>query len=176
MHVLAPRAFAHLLAELLEPVRPRRGPVWYVRAVSRRCVAILVAGALSGCWSADVPAPIAPTPVRRTRLAPPFVGARELNFYGGSGTVLVATIDAEAWTKIYFVGVCSTSIAYDDVYRLQMPIGDGEQVVLEAHGASLLSGGRPMTGCRLDPEEPCTSELLDADWWTPAFAAALRCD
>jgi Tfp pilus assembly major pilin PilA len=107
----------------------------------------------------DAPAPTtASTPVSL-----PFVGKRDFNFLGGTGTGQTIAIAADGTTEIHFCGDLATGgtciLAYSGPYQSNMQAADGTGWLIEGEKIYATINGQIDSTCGDDGQQPCYTDL-----------------
>ena len=89
----------------------------------------------------------------------PFIGKRNFNFMGGSGTNLIIQIRKDGATLVRFCGVSSCSIEYKGQYKASIPASDGYYKFTANKVYWFKRNGEMMRGCSGDEYEPCIADL-----------------
>lgn len=101
----------------------------------------------------------------------PFIGRREFNFFGGTGTGFEITIKKNGDTKILVIGVCEISKAYQGKFSERIPIGGGEEVIVGPKTVKRVLKGKPEGTCK---GAPCETKLSTPEY-PPLKVGFLRC-
>lgn len=92
----------------------------------------------------------------------PFVGSRSFNFFGGTGTEMSITIDADGTTLVARHGTTASSVAYRGAFKNPIPLEGSSGLLIEGNKITSYENGKPSLGCAGETK-PCTSELYPID-------------
>ncbi len=88
----------------------------------------------------------------------PFVGRRQFNFYGGSGTGYEIKISETGATEVFHIGVCKIGRVYQGPFLDRIKIDDDETITIEGEKVRLIGKG----GCKIGSKGealPCEEKL-----------------
>ncbi len=90
----------------------------------------------------------------------PFVGSRDFNFMGGSGTGSTIQIKKDASVLIKSCGVTTCTTDYHGSFKPLIPDGNGGYYKFTTTKVYWLDGfKKPNTGCSGEEAEPCIADL-----------------
>lgn len=92
--------------------------------------------------------------------APPFLGTKSFNFYGGAGTAETATISRDGTITIERHGYSGSSVTFSGKYAHRIETSDGTGYLFKDGKIYSLDKGRVATGCQ-DAGSPCVSDLYE---------------
>ena len=88
----------------------------------------------------------------------PFVGQKDFNFMGGTGTGMSIKISQDGNVKIWSCGITACSTDYKGKYQPIMPFDGGYLRFDKSHAYWLDASKKPMRDCKGDGK-PCVSAL-----------------
>ena len=89
----------------------------------------------------------------------PFVGQKNFNFMGGSGTEMSIKVSQDGNVKIWGCGITACSTYYKGKFKPIMPIGDGQYVKITKGKAYLLNAAMKVEVDCMGDGKPCVSQL-----------------